>query len=468
MNKIRHLAVEPFFIAAVLISLVGCSENVSSYSQEEIADFCTQEDPASNVFSTGEECYIQGGENAKSVLALFDLKNGWAEKKCSSKNEGEKYSFFYNPGKYTRGYVHLICSDGRWDSVEDTEYLCEDSEIGDICIGEDEGSPWGTESGGAQYIYTSSGFVKTSIEKKCASDVFGAFWNRNVFSLIVLDSDTDNPKYKFYGCTEPGFCDSGDEECLRKMEENKKVEWSCDVENGERCYLSNVLELTSDGKLDTTNAFAAKLNKIEPEKECSISNDGDNVTVIDTPWTYVNGQAMLRLSYLHCIDEEWTVTETCFVPDKECSDANQGEVQNTECVEGSFGSSNMMSRFVICNENRWERFREWPEDAPYTRAEFEEECRNENSVCVMGYDPVNADSSDIHVYRYETTGQVFNNSDTTMWREFVCGEAEEGLDFTATITVDGSQEEVGFSCVAGKWTRIWTRIRNDLEVLGKR
>ncbi len=124
------------------------------------------------------------------------------------------------------------------------------------------------------------------------------------FLTLVLDSDTDHPKYKFARYVSNGVCnDLTGEGCIE--------EWGwdgCDVGNGENCVEIFRIYIKSNGEFDENSSYfspeqkADKLKEIPITETCDAASGGKLATVVDS-LVFPNGQLFKQELQYQCDSE---------------------------------------------------------------------------------------------------------------------------------------------------------------------
>ncbi len=248
------------------------------------------------------------GTDISVYTSVDSAGNAWVEKQCNAENEGSVLEFRYYPYKFSYE-LYFKCSANKWKIVSDEDVHCPaTAEIGDICDGETFVHGFGG-SITPIYIYTSSGwtwFDSSSMGNFCRAVVvplnqYGD--SRTPFATLVLDSDTDHPKYQFARFDTDslekymsGYCDV-------------KWDWSgCDIENGEVCVERSRIYIKSNGECDedktimtesVRGTYYNQLANMYITETCDAANNGKLATVVDSI-VFPNGQVLKQELQYQC------------------------------------------------------------------------------------------------------------------------------------------------------------------------
>ena len=239
------------------------------------------------------------GTDISVYTSVDSAGNAWAEKQCNAENAGEIQRFTTHYGDFS-SYLFFKCSGNTWKYVKNSEVwnseVCpEKPEIGDLReIGivhfrSDAGRGVFALDSKYGYIYTSQGWILMEI----AGAFGGSVSPETRFSTLVLDSDTDHPKYKVSRDVDNGICDDRiGEGCIGEWD------WTgCDLEKGENCAENSRFYIKSNGEFDEERSYflpslkSDKLMEAHIVEPCNAAthNNGELVTVVDSV-VFPNGQ----------------------------------------------------------------------------------------------------------------------------------------------------------------------------------
>lgn len=279
-------------------------------------------------YSTGREqyYYCESGKWTSSLCrSPLDA--------CTAENEGEKKYKDCSCCGYSIKWW-FICKGKKWKilsgkeaniaaneaELAEIEKKCPsaDAKIGDVCVGDTYFLDRFVGDLTPHYIYTSLGW--TSFSDKPVHYGFckyGRFLDQidgTVFTTLVLDSDTDHPRYKF---------------AIRDL----KWDWpGCDIENGEVCNQAARLYIKSNGEFDKERSFVnGSIDdwlKGEITETCDSANIGKRATVSDSI-VFPNGQVIKKEGTYVCVG--FKLWKSVVDPAKKAYDP--GKEYGTSCTE---------------------------------------------------------------------------------------------------------------------------------------
>ena len=175
------------------------------------------------------------------------------------------------------------------------------------------------------------------------------------FLTLVLDSDTDHPKYKYARYVYEGACaDRKGGVCVE--------EWGwdgCDVDRGQNCVEIFRIYIKSNGEFDEERSFFSTEQKVNKLKEkpitetCDAASGGKLATVVDS-LVFPNGQVFKQELQYQCDSEseKWCGVKQD-VSACEKPDAKVGDVcPITDSGHVPLGGPNLLICYVY-TENGW-------------------------------------------------------------------------------------------------------------------
>ena len=347
-------------------------------SAEEIQKNCQREglnELCLVVLSPGKVEYFQSGMDINDALkekmsnhfagtdisiyvSVDSAGDSWTEKRCNAQNEYKfsRLGYYYRNERFLK-HLSFQCYEGRWENVKDVSDRCsENPELGDIC---DLGTfciqnahsctPFDDRN-----VYTSLGWISLPT-------YYGPFPTKGLlnpvtrFLTLVLDSDTDHPKYKYARYVYEGACaDRKGGVCVE--------EWGwdgCDVDRGQNCVEIFRIYIKSNGEFDEERSFFSTEQKVNKLKEkpitetCDAASGGKLATVVDS-LVFPNGQVFKQELQYQCDSEseKWCGVKQD-VSACEKPDAKVGDVcPITDSGHVPLGGPNLLICYVY-TENGW-------------------------------------------------------------------------------------------------------------------